>query len=532
MVEKFGLEDLVASCHYDPLRFVTLAYPWGEKGPLEKYPGPDTWQTEFLLEWGEEIRKRNFNGIDPVMPIQMTRSSGHGIGKGVMSAFICDFLMSTRKHCHGSVTANTYSQLETKTWAAIQKWTERCITKDWFEITGSIMWAKGYRPSWFTEALSCAEENAQAFAGQHAADSTSFYIVDEGSNVPDAIYNVMDGGLTDGEPMIFVFGNPTRSSGKFYRINFGDEREFWGHKAIDSRTCRYTNHELQKRWGRIWGEDSDRFRVQVKGLPPSASDVQFISTAIVSAAQKREAFSLRNDPLICGLDVSRGGADNCVFRFRRGLDARTFKPVVVSGKQARDSTVLVSKALDILKNGVIITDSGADIGLFNSNPTLKRVRVDMMFIDGTGVGGPICDQLKTLGYRDRVVEIQFGWEAPNTADYQSCANMRAWMWEQMRVWLQKGAIDPSTDLEADLTQPMYHYNAKNDLVLESKESMKKRCGTIENSGSPDHADALGLTFARPVAPLQKRGTEDEPEEEVVEGGGFDGSRVGKFTGWG
>jgi hypothetical protein len=29
---------------------------------------------------------------------------------------------------------------------------------------------------------------------------------------------VAEGGLTDGEPMFFAFGNPTRNSGKFYRI--------------------------------------------------------------------------------------------------------------------------------------------------------------------------------------------------------------------------------------------------------------------------------------------------------------------------
>lgn len=508
------LADLVFGFHADPLKFVLAAYPWGEEGPLAKYDGPDTWQREFLIELGEAIKKRAFNGTDAVDPIYMTRASGHGIGKGTLTAFLVDFLMSTRVNAIGTVTANSYPQLETKTWASIQKWTKLCFTSHWFEITGDRMWKTDFREQWFTAALSCAPENAQSFAGQHNATSTSFYIFDEGSDVPDIIYEKADGGLTDGEPMLFVFGNPTRRQGKFYRINFDLERDQWNHKSIDSRTCRFTNKSLLAKWERLWGEDSERFRVQVKGLPPMASDLQYISSQTVSDAQKRKAVVLRNDPLICGLDVSRGGADNCVFRFRRGKDAQSIPPIRISGEDARDSTVLENKALDILKNGVLLPKSVDYVPFGTLQPTdsERRMPISMLFIDGTGVGGPVCDHLKALGFDKRITEIQFAWESPNTSGIEECANMRSWMWALMKNWLEKGGcIDSSTDLESDLTRPMYHYNAKNQLVLESKEAMKKRCGTIEHSGSPDDGDSLALTFARPVAPLKRNIVEDDPD---------------------
>ena len=73
------------------------------------------------------------------------------------------------------------------------------------------MYHNAFSASWFCAPQSCREENSEAFAGQHAADSTSFYIFDEDSSVPDTIHEVAEGGLTDGEPMIFLFGNPTRS---------------------------------------------------------------------------------------------------------------------------------------------------------------------------------------------------------------------------------------------------------------------------------------------------------------------------------
>jgi hypothetical protein len=61
--------------------------------------------------------------------------------------------------------------------------------------------------------------------GQHAADESSFYVFDEASAVPDKIFEVAEGGLSDGQPFIFLYGNPTRSSGKLYRVCFGSESD-------------------------------------------------------------------------------------------------------------------------------------------------------------------------------------------------------------------------------------------------------------------------------------------------------------------
>ena len=89
-------------------------------------------------------------------------------------------------------------------------------------------------------------------------------------------------------------------------------------------------------------------RVRFRGLPPAASDLQFISSAAVRAAQTRSADPLEDEPLVCGLDVARGGADNCVFWFRRGADARSVPAIKVPGEQVRDSGRLVALAVDVL----------------------------------------------------------------------------------------------------------------------------------------------------------------------------------------
>lgn len=478
------LHEEVARYYADPLGFVMAMFPWGEPGPLERHEGPDAWQREGLIWLGEEIERRGFDGLNAVEPIRESTSSGHGIGKSVKVAWLVDFIMSTRPHCQGTVTANTITQLQTKTWAAITRWTKLCKTGHWFEINSDRMYRKGFKESWFCAPQSSKEENSEAFAGQHAADSTSFYIFDEASAIPRAIYQVAEGGLTDGEPMIFLFGNPTRSDGPFHEATFGSMRHRWHPRVIDSRTSRFTNKAQIAEWIQDYGEDSDFVRVRVRGLPPAASDLQFIDSATVLSAQQRPASSFPDDPLVAGLDVARGGSDECVIRFRRGADARTIAAIRIPGEQARDSMRLVSIAADVLSR------------------EYDGHRIHTLFVDGTGIGGPIVDRLKQLGHRN-VVDVQFGAQAPDP----KMANMRSFMWKQMREWLRHGAIDTSSQLEIDLTAPGYFHDKQDRLLLESKEQMKKR-----GVDSPDDGDALALTFAQAIAPKRKTsGAVDMPQ---------------------
>ena len=121
---------------------------------------------------------------------------------------------------------------------------------------------------------------------------------------PDQIFEVAEGGLTDGEPMIFLFGNPTRNTGKFYRATFGLERNRWKARSIDSRECALPNKAQIEEWIHDYGEDSDFVRVRVRGLPPRASELQFIDQERVWQAQKRTVSPLDDEPLIAGVDVS------------------------------------------------------------------------------------------------------------------------------------------------------------------------------------------------------------------------------------
>jgi hypothetical protein len=351
------------------------------------------------------------------------------------------------------------------------------------------MYRKGHRESWSCAPASCAEENSEAFAGQQAKSSTSFYINDEDSAVPDKIHEVEEGGLAVGEPMQFLFGNPTRNTGAFHQAAFGNRRDRYTVRVIDSRSSKFANAQLIQEWLEDYGEDSDFFRVRVRGLPPNADELQFIDGARVAKAGHNLVQPVYGEPLVAGVDVSGGGSAWTVCRFRRGFDARSIRPIRLTGEQ----TVANDRQLVVAKLSEAILDH----------------KPDAMFID-SAFGAVIVSRLRQMGYT-QVFEVNFGGEAPDKAHD---ANMRASMWRAMKEWLPTGAIDQNDHrLAMDLQAPGFHLNKKNQLVLEAKESMQKR-----GIASPDDGDALALTWGGRV-PLR---TVDQQGGWLPQGTGWAG----------
>lgn len=468
MITEIELAEFVGRYYADPLGWARVAFPWG-KGILARLDGPCPCQVRILTALGDAVRERKFNGRNPVAPIRIAVSSGHGIGKSILYGIICNWIQSTRPHSQGTVTANTFTQLETKTWAAIQAMCKLSLTAHWFEAGASRIYKSEAKQTWFASPQSSSDENSEAFAGQHAASSTSYYLNDECSAIPDVIFEVQEGGLTDGESMQFLFGNPTRSTGKFSRVMSGGERSYI-RLTIDSRDCPLTNKAQIEEWIQDYGEDSDFVRVRVRGLPPRASSSQFIDLDLVQEAQRRNPQSLFDDPLIVGVDMAWGGDDRNTVRFRKGGDARSIPPIYVPGEQSRDPNVLVLLLADVLTK------------------QWHGEKVAMMFMDAAGIAGPVARRLREMGHSN-ILEVNFGAHAPDSKH----AYMRSYMWAQMKEWLQYGAIDKSPELADDLTAPGYRLDRQTRIQLEAKDKIKLRLGR-----STDDGDALALTWAAPV----------------------------------
>jgi hypothetical protein len=446
------VED-IASFHDDPLGFVKYIFPWGE-GDLEGQTGPDTWQAELLEDVGKHIREGEGRAY------QAATASGHGIGKGALTAWLLLHQMACRKNLNGVVTANTKQQLETKTWRELALWHSRSIIKSWFEWTATKFYHVSSPETWYVSAIPWSERNSEAFAGQHGE---VLVIYDEASSIPDCIYEVSEGAMTTPGAMWFTFGNPTRNTGRF-RESFGKFKHRWHTKQIDSRTCKMTDKRKLEEWVTDFGEGSDFVKVRIRGLFPSASSMQFISGDLVEAAQQREAKCYLEEPLIIAVDVARFGDDQSVIGFRRGRDARTIDWQTYRGVDTMQLASYVAEAV-------------------------RTHQADAVFVDGGGVGGGVVDRLRQLHVP--VIEVNFGSKAED-ARFQ---NKRAEMWGNMREWLDGGAIPTNNELVDDLIGVEYGFTPSNKIQLEKKEDMKKR-----GLASPDLGDALALTFAYPVAP--------------------------------
>lgn len=450
----------------DPLGFVDFSYDWGY-GSLEGFNGPDDWQMEFLDRWGHEIKSRKFDGVTPVDPIQFLTSSGHGIGKSALTAWAVDFIMSTRPYAKGTVTANSAPQLRTKTWAEVQKWTKRCITGHWFDITDGQFMAmkhKQHPDEWRCFAQTCAKENSESFAGQHAANSTSFYIYDEASAIEDVIWEVSEGGMTDGEPMWLAFGNPTRSSGRFFQ-GFGKNKHRWIRYQIDSRKAKMTNKKKIQEWIDDYGEDSDFVKVRVKGVFPSAGSCQFIPTdevnRCIGMTLQTEAFN----SVVIGVDVARFGDDESVICIRRGR-----KVYPLQSYRGLDNVQLAQKVIE-------------QIGMH---------KPQAVFVDGGGTGSGVVDYCRSLGYG--VIEVNFGSSPRDPKKYSLKTDE---IWGDMRDAVKAGVDLPDDqELMDQLIGREYGFTPKMQIKLEKKEDMKKR-----GLSSPDRADALALTYSENVVPI-------------------------------
>jgi hypothetical protein len=306
----------------------------------------------------------------------MATASGHGIGKSAITAWLVNWIMSTRPHAKGVVTANTGPQLESKTWAEIAKWTRRCITGHWFDVStgkGSMrMVHKDHPESWRCDAQTCREENSESFAGLHAASSTPFYIFDEASAVPDTIWEVAEGGLTDGEPMWFVFGNATRNTGRF-KDCFGRFRHRWTCRQIDSRSVQITNKELIAGWVHDYGEDSDFCKIRVRGMFPSMSAKQFISVADVDAAfgrhLKPEQYNFAPKILTC--DPAWEGDDMLEIGLRQGLHFRILRTIAKNDNDIQVATILANLE-DEHQADAVFVDAGYGTGIVSAGRTMNR----------------------------------------------------------------------------------------------------------------------------------------------------------------
>jgi hypothetical protein len=352
--------------------------------------------------------------------------------------------------------------------------------------------AKDHPETWWMSARTWPkgadrEQQANTLAGLHA--DFLLFIMDEAGGIPDAVMAAAEAGLAnvtgaDKEAHILIAGNPTHLEGPLYRA-CTQERHLWhvteitGDPDDPKRSPRvsadWAREQIQK-----YGRDNPWVLVNVFGRFPPSSLNTLLGPDDVRAAMQRHHREPAYDHAarILGVDVGREGDDPSVVFPRQGVAA--FAPKVMRNVD----------------------------GIQGAGYVASRLRdwdVDAVFIDNTGgFGGSWLDQLRALQFRP--IGVHFAGKAIDPRYF----NKRAEMWFLMAQWVKDGGALPDVpELVAELSIPTYFFH-QDKLQIEDKDQVKARLGW-----SPNHADALGLTFAAPVVrrtPLERAGRRESTRD--------------------
>lgn len=468
-IDQSAMEELahhLADCKFDPLQHALTMFPWKQpKGPLERWAGPKVWQREVMEDIREHLHSEDWNQI----PLQLAIASGHGIGKSALLGMLTNWCLNCWADCKILITANTEGQLRTKTSPEITKWCAMNLINDFglfqyntFSMHSTI---KGHEKSWRCDLVPWSITNTDSFQGLHNEGKIILIIFDEAAGVDDEIWDVTQGALTDEDTVIIwlSFGNPTRAKG-WFRECFRKYSADWKTRHIDSRDVEGTNKRLFAKWAKARGENSDFFKVRVRGMFPSASATQFYNTDLVDEARGKH---LREDqysfaPLILTCDPAWTGDDQILIGYRQGLYHKILEKI---DKNNNDVTIAnkLMRYEDELNADAVFIDQGWGQGIFSVGSTNGRTWHLIAFGSASG-----------------------------RAD---CVNKRAEMLVSVRDWLEEGgAIDPDDDLFEELIFMEVLPTMDGKYKFPDKDTIRQDLGR-----SPNCLDQLALTFALPIA---------------------------------
>jgi hypothetical protein len=412
--------------------------------------------------------------------------SGHGIGKTRLMGWVANWYMDTRwdpsRALHRvPITAGSRDQLEDAIWPEVvgvanRKWP---WLRDRYSILSDRMVCRESPDAWFTTLRTARRETPDALQGFHEC----FFLIDEGSAVPDEVFQVARGAMGDPGSMGLMTGNPVRLDGYFHEV-FHNARSAWHclHFASDDSLYEheysypYVNPfgEVERvtvrgrqttRWveemREEFGERSATYLVRVKGEFARVDADLIIDPSGLAAVWTLPKFDDASHPVLMGVDVARMGAD--------------------------DTAVVIRQGRNILHcqswHGHDLVESRRRIEVLQAEWKAKRILVDVI-----GNGSGLYDELRHRGYPAAAVDVA----TPALDDGDArCHRLRDSLWWRARQYFRRGvhfaggAQDREWQgLAKELGAPTY--DARSGVVkVESKDDLKKR-----HVPSPNRADAL------------------------------------------
>ncbi len=421
--------------------------------------------------------------------------AAHSVGKSMLAALLACWFFETHPHSIGMVTAPVSRQIN------------EIIFK---EMRGILSGCPFFAPKasslqrshdWWVKGL--ATSSGDAFQGKHSPGGI-LIIFDEASGIEDVFWQRAHSMFEAGRTNHYFLGisNPyTRScpmwvesqTGRYNVLrmsaldhpNVVERREVVpgaiSFNTISERVradCRpaepHEGHLAFEFDGSMWVSENPLFDVQVLGLYPRQSDYSLWSDSDLESLTR----PIRDDAafrVAIGCDVARYGSCATVMAVRRG-------PNLVHVESHHGYSIL--QTANRLKE------------LANRWQTKGHPGTQVpIYIDGTGVGGGVCDLAGTGQSRYRFIEVNNAQRPSDEMDLY-VPNKRTELWINLRDLARNGRISiamlPNETRQALLSElrlPEFRIDGRGRTVLESKDRISERLGS-----SPDLADAMTLAF--------------------------------------
>lgn len=412
---------------------------------------PDPWQGDVFddLDAGET---------------RISIVSGHGIGKTALCAVTAiHFLLFRPGSTKVVITSPSSAQLFDGLWSEMTLWIEKLpdFLRSQLEVKNKRIVDVHQPESRFISLRTARLESPEAIAGIHA--DNVLLLIDEASGVPEPVYEAGSGTLSTVGAIAILIGNPTRTSGYFYRTQ-NLLRDHWKCYQIKSTDSPRVAESFVADIKRTYGEQSAQYKIRVLGEFADMDADVIIPRSYAEGALGRDITPTGD--VFWGVDVGRGGDASAVVK-RHG-------DVVTGIAQYHfDDTMRVAN--------VVYED-------WEQTPEYAKPRE--VFVDVIGLGAGVADRLRELGLP--VVDVNVA-ESPALKD--KYPRLRDELWFNCRDWFESRRCSlPDTEygreLVEELVAPLIVITQGGKNSAESKLDMKRR-----GLPSPNMADALNLTFA-------------------------------------
>ncbi len=328
-------------------------------------------------------------------------------------------------------------------------------------------------------------QTVQLFHGSEAA----FW-----ENAPEHAAGILQT-IPDGDNTAVIFESTANGIGNFFYQKYkeclagGGEMElvfipwFWQKEYLRplDKEFRLTEEEKEiKKLYELSDEQLSWRRNKIKQLGadvmfkqeyPNTAEEAFIATNfdayldvnLIKKSMNHKEYVEAYGPLILGVDPSSVGKDKTAFCLRRGRVVEKIWAV-----DTKDEMEVVGHIVKLL----------------------NEKSIKYCFIDKIGIGAGIVSRLLELNYR--VIPVN---ASERAMDAEINHNLRAEMWRKTKEWLEDepAVLPDDPELLNQLCSVGSLVDSKSRLQIEKKDDIKK-----DGRPSPDKADALTYTFARPV----------------------------------